>query len=79
MTSRVDRIEIQNTAVSGACSNNTNDIQAFPQAQSAPSYSPWLNADNSTSNVQYPSVENEGFQARASILALMAPFAIFLL
>lgn len=79
MILRVDRIEIQNTAVSGACSNNTNDIQAFPQAQSAPSHSPWLNADNSTSNVQYPSVDNEGFQPSVSLLALIAPFVIFLL
>lgn len=66
-------IEIQNTDSNpGKCSNGTNSIQAFPQAQSASSHSPWLDANNSTSNVQYPTVTNGDVGLVASRLAVVA-------
>ncbi|KAI0341676.1 hypothetical protein BDW22DRAFT_1413964 [Trametopsis cervina] len=67
-------IEIQNTAVADQCVNATNPIQAFPQAQSALSHSPFLDDNNSTSNVHYPSVQASGAPAHSSVFTLlMAP------
>ncbi|KAF7792998.1 hypothetical protein EIP86_004103 [Pleurotus ostreatoroseus] len=62
-------IEIQNTSPTSSCTNGTNPIQAFPQAQSAPDHSPWLNSDNTTSNVTYPSTGGAATHAPALALA----------
>ncbi|KAJ3528148.1 hypothetical protein NM688_g8034 [Phlebia brevispora] len=64
-------IEIQNTSPSSTCANGTNPIQAYPQAQSAPDQSPWLNSDNTTSNVTYPSV-GAGVSTRSPVFAMAA-------
>lgn len=73
-------IEIQNTNSSpGQCTNGTNPIQTFPQAQNAPSHSPWLDANNSTSNVQYPSVDSSAPSLLASrVLPLALPLSLFI-
>ncbi|EKM55434.1 uncharacterized protein PHACADRAFT_173548 [Phanerochaete carnosa HHB-10118-sp] len=66
-------IEIQNTNSNpGQCSNGTNPIQSYPQAQVAPSHSPWLDANNSTSNVQYPSVADAAVGLAVSPIAAVA-------
>ncbi|KAL4251719.1 hypothetical protein ABKN59_004528 [Abortiporus biennis] len=46
-------IAIQNTQQSGDCSNGTNTLQSFPQAQSPPAHSPWLNGNETA--VSFPS------------------------
>ncbi|KAI0818606.1 hypothetical protein BC629DRAFT_1463146 [Irpex lacteus] len=53
-------IEIQNTDVSDTCVNATNPIQGFPQDQSALPHSPFLDDNNTTSNVHFPSVQASG-------------------
>ncbi|KIP09144.1 hypothetical protein PHLGIDRAFT_505978 [Phlebiopsis gigantea 11061_1 CR5-6] len=72
-------IEIQNTVSGGHCANGTNPIQPFPQAESAPSHSPWLDANNSTSNVQYPSTDAAVHFVVSRFLALMAPLFLSVL
>ncbi|KAI0699724.1 hypothetical protein BC835DRAFT_1267453 [Cytidiella melzeri] len=62
-------IEIQNTDVSSTCVNATNPIQAYPQAQSSLTHSPFLSADNTTSNVNYPSVQAGGAVSLARVSA----------
>ncbi|KAI0093652.1 hypothetical protein BDY19DRAFT_989206 [Irpex rosettiformis] len=74
-------IEIQNTNVSNACVNATNPIQSFPQEQSALSHSPFLDDNNTTSNVHYPSVQagSAVSNAHVSVFAAMTIPLLFLL